>query len=245
MRVRMTLIVFLTAFVAVGLSAEQKSVVSAGRQASVAKPAPEYGTQDETAVRLTAVDFTTLTGDAYAWGTGISRYPLIGPLDASVRVPTGALITRLEFDYCDTSPTQHMTMFLVGCDNQGQNCSFLHPGLASQGDGCTWVSDSGLSIPINNYTNTYVLEVQFGATDGSNLLAGAIVSYRLQVSPAPGVATFGDVPTGHPQFQFIEALVSSGITVGCGGGNFCPNASLTRGQMAVFLSKALGLHWPN
>jgi hypothetical protein len=70
------------------------------------------------------------------------------------------------------------------------------------------------------------------------------VRYRLQVSPAPEVATFGDVPTNHPFFQFIEALAASGITGGCGNGNYCPDAPLTRGQMAVFLSKALGLHWP-
>ena len=44
--------------------------------------------------------------------------------------------------------------------------------------------------------------------------------------------------------EFVEALVASGITAGCGNGNFCPDAPLTRGQMAVFLSKALGLHWP-
>ena len=31
---------------------------------------------------------------------------------------------------------------------------------------------------------------------------------------------------------------------GCGdGSNYCPDAALTRGQMAVFLAKALGLHW--
>ncbi len=46
-----------------------------------------------------------------------------------------------------------------------------------------------------------------------------------------------------PFFQFIEALAESGITAGCGNGNFCPDAALTRGQMAVFLAKALGLHW--
>jgi hypothetical protein len=51
------------------------------------------------------------------------------------------------------------------------------------------------------------------------------------------------VPTTHPFFQFVEALVASGITAGCGGGNYCPDAALTRGQMAVFLSKALGLHF--
>jgi hypothetical protein len=37
--------------------------------------------------------------------------------------------------------------------------------------------------------------------------------------------------------------VASGITAGCGGGNYCPDAPLTRGQMAVFLSKGLGLHF--
>jgi hypothetical protein len=67
--------------------------------------------------------------------------------------------------------------------------------------------------------------------------------WNRQVSPAPGAATFGDVPIGHPFFQFVEALSASGITAGCGGGNFCPDDPLTRGQMAVFLSAALGLYW--
>jgi hypothetical protein len=71
------------------------------------------------------------------------------------------------------------------------------------------------------------------------------VRYKLQVSPAPASATFADVPTSHPFFQFVEALAASGITAGCGGGNFCPDAPITRGQMAVFLAAALGLHFPN
>jgi S-layer family protein len=70
------------------------------------------------------------------------------------------------------------------------------------------------------------------------------VSWIRQVSPAPNEATFADVPTGHPQFQFVEALAKSGITGGCGNGNFCPGAPLTRGQMSVFLAKGLGLAWP-
>lgn len=35
----------------------------------------------------------------------------------------------------------------------------------------------------------------------------------------------------------------SGITAGCGTG-YCPDNPVTRGQMAVFLTKALGLYWP-
>ena len=56
---------------------------------------------------------------------------------------------------------------------------------------------------------------------------------------------FNDMPVGHPLRDFVEALAGSGITGGCGGGNYCPDAPLTRGQMAVFLAVALGLHWPN
>lgn len=34
---------------------------------------------------------------------------------------------------------------------------------------------------------------------------------------------------------------ADGITGGCGSGNRCPNNSVTRGQMAVFLTKTVGL----
>jgi hypothetical protein len=69
------------------------------------------------------------------------------------------------------------------------------------------------------------------------------VYYKLQISPAPAIATFADVPSTHPFYKFVEALYASGITAGCGNNNFCPDAPVTRGQMAVFLSAALGLHW--
>ena len=78
----------------------------------------------------------------------------------------------------------------------------------------------------------------------NHAFSGAVVRWHLTVSPRPLTATFNDVPTNHPFFQFVEALAASGITAGCGSGNFCPDSSLTRGQMAVFLAKALGLHWP-
>lgn len=53
-------------------------------------------------------------------------------------------------------------------------------------------------------------------------------------------------PANHQFFQFVEALADSGITAGCSAAPplYCPDAPLTRGQMAAFLAKALGLHWP-
>ena len=74
---------------------------------------------------------------------------------------------------------------------------------------------------------------------------GAEVVWARAVSPAPASATFSDVPTGHWAFRHIEALADSGITAGCGGGNYCPESPVTRAQMAVLLAKALGLHWPD
>ncbi|HEY7862087.1 MAG TPA: S-layer homology domain-containing protein [Thermoanaerobaculia bacterium] len=38
-------------------------------------------------------------------------------------------------------------------------------------------------------------------------------------------------------------IYASGITAGCAPGSFCPNAPITRGEMAVFLAAALGLHF--
>ena len=76
-------------------------------------------------------------------------------------------------------------------------------------------------------------------------LGGVRLTWERPVSPPPPTPTFGDVPASDPAFSHVEALSASGITAGCAGGNFCPNATLTRRQMAVFLAKALGLHWPN
>jgi S-layer homology domain len=74
-------------------------------------------------------------------------------------------------------------------------------------------------------------------------LTAVRVYYTLQVSPAPAVATFTDVPTSHPFFQFVEVLVGAGIAAGCAPALYCVNSPITRGEMAVFLSKALGLHF--
>ncbi len=88
--------------------------------------------------------------------------------------------------------------------------------------------------------NTYHLRVDVA---GDTSFSGCFVFWTRQIPPAPGSATFSDVPVGSIFFQFVEALYASGITAGCGGGNFCPNTAVTRGQMAVFLATALGLYW--
>lgn len=54
--------------------------------------------------------------------------------------------------------------------------------------------------------------------------------------------TFSDVPPSHPFFKDVEAIAAVGVTTGCGGGKYCPDDEVTRGQMAAFLNRlgALG-----
>lgn len=66
------------------------------------------------------------------------------------------------------------------------------------------------------------------------LLVAAIV-------PAAAFAgTFGD-DDGSVHEPNIEAIAAAGITLGCGGTDFCPQDGVTRGQMASFLARALDL----
>ncbi len=49
---------------------------------------------------------------------------------------------------------------------------------------------------------------------------------------------FDDVPTSHLFYDFVMTVADDGVSVGCGGASYCPDASVTRAQMAVFLLKA-------
>jgi hypothetical protein len=64
------------------------------------------------------------------------------------------------------------------------------------------------------------------------------------VPPAATGTEFLDVPIGHSAAAWIEQLAAEGITGGCGGGNYCPNNSVTRAQMAIFLQKTFNLPLP-
>ena len=63
----------------------------------------------------------------------------------------------------------------------------------------------------------------------------AILVWLIPTNAAAQAPTFADTPSTHWAFDFVEALAYSGITSGCGGGNYCPTNPVTRAQMAVFL----------
>jgi hypothetical protein len=66
------------------------------------------------------------------------------------------------------------------------------------------------------------------------------VEAGLGKQPSACTGRFADVPASHPFCGFIERLAEDGITGGCGGGNFCPDIPVTRGEMAVLIEAAVG-----
>ena len=93
-------------------------------------------------------------------------------------------------------------------------------------------------VPATNYTQIGNTSAQVNAPA---LPAGSINDITIVNAsglsgtlPRGYVAQFADVgPTGFE--DYIAGLVMNGLTVGCGGPNFCPTSTVTRQQMAVFL----------
>jgi len=70
-------------------------------------------------------------------------------------------------------------------------------------------------------------------------LLATLVGLAILAVPAVAIAShqFSDVPTNHRFHDDIDAIADAGVTVGCGGGKYCPDAFVTRGQVAAFLNR--------
>lgn len=182
---------------------------------------------------------------AFGWyrgnGTGSYRY-----WDCPMEFPSGSVVYSMGAEVDDSDATGYVGLYVRRYDFLGSTYTTLLSETTSIGGtpGKFYHGAFNPGFTIDNQIYNYSARVRTG---GSGLTQFRCIYFglRLQVSPAPAVATFSDVPTGHLFFRHIEALAESEITAGCGGGNYCPDDPVTRGQMAVFLAKALGLYWPN
>jgi len=78
---------------------------------------------------------------------------------------------------------------------------------------------------------------------------GVFLSRAFGITQTNGGQNFADVPPSHPWYPFIQALAVAGLAEGCPGqpGNFCPDAAVTRGDLAAMLGRFViaGLHPPS
>jgi len=207
-----------------------------------------YGTTSKSWYVLNARDFLPYdsTTTYLAFDDTISLSGGTSQLVATIRLPAGALLTDIEYRVCDTNATLDIGARLWMSSVADGTLTYINDTPVTTGaPGCGLFSHTySPAVQIDNDGFTYGLALYWQPSAGLSLrVTSARVGYKLQVSPDPSTATFADVPVGHPFHRFVEALYASGITGGCGGGHFCPDAPVTRGQMAVFLAGALGLHW--
>ena len=205
-----------------------------------------YGTSDSIILQIPSAAFQKIQSGAEINEHGNMYVSIVGGdrAFAAVNLPNGAQIRWLDVYYYDTDAVEDITAFLY--ENTGSTAPYYTEldTVSSTGTPGYGYANSVLSTlwTVNN-ENQYFVYVNTGGS--SNVRFKAVnIWYRLQISPAPGTATFTDVSTSHPLFQYIEALADSGITTGYADGTYRPGDYVTRGQMATFLSRALGLHWP-
>ena len=213
----------------------------------------EFGTLDGNDLWLPVPGFTSrLATQTWAYqGNGYYSSTTGGTWEARIPLAKGNFLTGYRVYYSDTSTTNNISVNIYQYDyDRGTKAasttipfSFLSTGTPGPTDAFVTTS---LTIdfrpPSTAIDRFYTIAVVMPGDVGVQF-RGVRLFWMRQVSPAPATATYLDVPTTHAFFQYIEALSAAGITSGCGSGNFCPDAAVTRGQMAVFLAKALGLHW--
>ncbi len=177
------------------------------------------------------IDWTT---DGYL---GYTDESFLGVFVAPLELPAGAEISAIRTYFFDTAPAGAVTTYLEVVKLGGQDG--LEPRVITVLGPLEFDTDIGYNgtcsaagYTFRNWVDlagdgspepvVHRLRVDMTETGEGRLALGAVrVDWRRQVSPAPAEASFIDVPTGHPFFQFVEALSASGITAGCGGGNFC------------------------
>jgi hypothetical protein len=150
----------------------------------------------------------------------------------SPAAPSGAAVTSV-------SATQ---ISLSWHDNSGNETGFkIERKPCSSG---TWSQSAAVAANATSYQNT-------------GLAAATCYAYRVRAYNSCGDSAYSneasatthvnfcDVPGTDSSWPYVNAIYQRGITTGCRTGTgciyYCPIASVTRAQMAVFLVRAFGI----
>lgn len=76
------------------------------------------------------------------------------------------------------------------------------------------------------------------------LVFGVIIGMVLGGGVAFASHQFSDVPNSNPFHKEIDFIADRNITLGCGGGQYCPKDFVTREEMAAFLERTVRVATP-
>ncbi len=236
---------------------DSNNTATAGQQAARLHSRGEFGVNQNIMQIHAAAFHPEYSSESFSykgvmyWGpasvSGWAWAPLI--------LPSGVVLDSLGLYAHDTDAGSNMTVHLLKTHGEDSATDPINPGMteiasvSSSGSGGYGYYTAALNHTINNDARfsaeggKYILEAYFPSASTS--FSGVDIWWHRQISPAPVTATFDDVPTSHYFFQQIEALAASGITTGTTPTTFNPNGYITRAQMAAFLARALGLHFPH
>src|SRR4030095_11635208 len=164
---------------------------------------------------------TTLVSNSITVGIGNGLY---GVGEPTLRQQMAVFLLKAKYGLCYTPPPCVGTFPDVPCPS-----NFANWIEALAAEGITGGCGGGNYCPQNpvrrDQMAVFLLKAEHGST----------------YTPPGCAGTFPDVPCPSQFADSIEQLAAHQITVGCGGGNYCPGDNNTRGQMAVFITKTFGL----
>lgn len=147
-------------------------------------------------------------------------------------------------DYCPNSTTTRgeMAVFLIAAIEGGKSFTYT---------AAPYFTD----VPSSNPYFKFIQKLKdLGITGGCTAstycpdeavtrgdMAVFIIVSRYEATPFsyPSTPYFTDVPPSNAFFPFIQKMAQAGITAGCAPSQYCPNETLNRGQMAVFIVTGL------
>jgi|GEM_PF-1053380 len=190
------------------------------------------------------VPFITITSGGNSSGSGTVNYSVLANPNTSLRTGTMSIAGQTVTVTQAAAPC----IYTLSATSQAFTTSGGSGVVGvSSSTGCAWTAeshDSWVAITFGQSGNGQGTVSFSVAANNSGGLRNSKLTIAGQTFTVYQAVDFSDVPSTNQFYTEISKLYARGITSGCGGGSFCPNAVVTREQMAIFIIKALGLPNP-